>query len=1673
MANGHSRLWKRWIIKTLELFEARRLYGKSPRRRAGSRRPRLSLERLEDRVVPALVTLSSAAGSALDLQPPVAGDDVATTSPGTPAFIDLLGNDFDPDGSLDWQTLTVTTPPAHGTVLIEPLFDGDVLFYAYVLYTPDPDFQGDDVFGYTVQDNDGAVSNMATVTVTVVNLPPVANEDLVFTAEGTPVSIDVLANDFDPDGSFDSATLTVTAAPAHGTISVQSSPFGPPIFVYTPDPDTRQTLVVDDPRDVVDGDYSPGHLSLREAIFLANTPGDTDSFRYTIADNYGLLSPEATVTITVTPAPTTITFAPGLTALGPATLSLTLAGDTAEGNSALAITSVITIQGPTGPHGITLSGTGSAGDLRLFLVTKGGDLTLQNLTFRNWSTDGNGGVLNMQYQGIATISDSLLAGNFAYNQGGAIYNFGGTVSLSHSTLSGNRADQGGGIYQEVGTLVVSDSTLSGNRASQGGGLFNKYGLWSLTHSTLSANSASDSGGGFYNFGGEHDVSDFEIAPVTLTDSTVTRNSARDGGGFFNSGIMTLTNCVVSGNTADLGGGFSNGHIASFIEPTQHIGDLTLTNTTVSANSAKKGGGFHNVGLVTLIDSTLADNKANQGGGLFQHALESHTLQLNGAVTLTNSLLFRNTAREGGGAYNEFGWLTLFNSTLSRNSATGNGGAIWNSSALVLTNSTLSGNSAKNGGGLYNQFGLATLTNTIVAGNTRGSLPSDIAGAAVDILSSFHNLIGPGGSGGLTNGIQGNHVGVNPLLAPLANYGGPVKTFALLPGSPAIDAGIGTDPDARGIDPVGPKDIGAFESGGFTLTVSGGSGQTTDLNRPFLQLLIVTVTALNPIEPVVGGLVTFSVPPSGASAHLSAATAKIGINRKASVTARANGLPGTYQVTATGSGANVPAVFTLSNRGTPSSLTAATSVPASPAVPLPTFVSNTMPVATSPPVPPSSISSNNPPTAPQPATSIPSLNIPGTIYNLNAARQLLKQSPGSPWTIVDVDVQSYRVAPNGDLYLLNDRHELKRFFDGNASYIVHVGVTSFAISSEGTIYLINAVGELFLLKSPDHYDVVPEISAGDLHFCTDLPTLAEIMRTAHMTTSDSYFPPEPGDPPESAITPDPNSPFSNVRFVIERILDRIGPPQFYPNVGLVQKHYCTYKCTISYDVNIDRSEPHTRVLFLDHVHLHRYVIGAASPNVTGTKSAPPTVANSPAGPLPGSLTNMGAMLTSTGEQPPLRDTVPKSLTTAPDGTIYLLGGGDHGDAPQLGDDPGPIQLWRLRPGTTWEFVARVFSFAVGPDSTLTILTAQHELRTLPSSSGTWVTLDVGVQSFSMTPEGTLYALQADQDLRRMLPGSNLWTTLDTGVQSFTMAPDGTLYELNNRQQLKRLKGRTQWSLLDTGVQSFAMADDGTIYELNGRQQLKKLTPRGVWTILDTGVQSFTRDSDGTLHAINDLHQLKRLTARDHWTVIATGVQSFVVVPNALHDLYLLTDQHELKRLEAGYFWTTLRSDVLSMTMDTDGTVRVRDTLDRLWLYATGEIYTRTIIDPIEGGPNVPLFCFDPPYHPEIMRAARLTSNNQSFLVVLNSGSGQEPYFSDALNPVLLDPTSPFSNFVFVIEPVLDEVLPPRSFPHIGPAQMHQCRYQCTIYYDDLRTAGTQALVIFIDHDHLIRGPYGPG
>ena len=315
--------------------------------------------------------------------------------------------------------------------------------------------------------------------------------------------------------------------------------------------------------------------------------------------------------------------------------------------------------------------------------------------------------------------------------------------------------------------------------------------------------------------------------ASISGLTITGGSDSNGGGLDNyGGNLTMTGCTVSGNSAgSYGGGlYSNSS-----------GTTTLTDCTVSGNSAGYGAGLWNSGTATLTDCTVTGN--------------SNVLSL--------------TPTAAGGLYNVGGTLTLTDCTVSGNNGyLYVGGVVTRYGILTLTNCTVSDNTTYSVvcrlGLIRYGYSTTTLNNTIVAGNTGGF--QDVIGN----MSGSNNLIGTGSD--FMNGVDGNIVDVtNPLLAPLGNYGGPTQTMALLPGSLAIDAGNnmlipgGATTDQRGDHRIvnGSVDIGAFESSGFTIAVTSGSDQTA--GAVFPEPLVATVTANNLIEPVAGGLVTFTPP----------------------------------------------------------------------------------------------------------------------------------------------------------------------------------------------------------------------------------------------------------------------------------------------------------------------------------------------------------------------------------------------------------------------------------------------------------------------------------------------------------------------------------------------------------------------------------------------------------------------------------------------------------------------------------------------------------------------------------------------------------------------------------------------------------------------------------------------
>lgn len=368
-----------------------------------------------------------------------------------------------------------------------------------------------------------------------------------------------------------------------------------------------------------------------------------------------------------------------------------------------------------------------------------------------------------------------------------------SVTIAGLTISGGDGGQqgGGGILNDHAILTIDNCVVQNSFVVQynsGGGIYNDGSAGSSTltvlNSTVTGNHAYSAGGGIYNA-----ADNGGSAAVSLTNSTVHGNTAAHdaipvgggaGGGIYNSGgTMTITNSTVNNNTAGSPGpNFPTGNGGGIVS----YGTLTIIDSTISGNQAYlAGGGIENGGVLTIDSSTVSGNGANG----------QHDGQPWG---------------RGGGIS---GSVTFANSTLSGNSAALAGGGI--DGAATVTNSTISDN---NGGGI-SVSGTLEIGNTVLKAAARGANISNDGGT---VISHGYNLSSDDGGGYLTG--PGDQINIDPLLGLLQDNGGPTATHALLPDSPAIDAGDPNFTQPPNYDQRGPGfervfngriDIGSFEA----------------------------------------------------------------------------------------------------------------------------------------------------------------------------------------------------------------------------------------------------------------------------------------------------------------------------------------------------------------------------------------------------------------------------------------------------------------------------------------------------------------------------------------------------------------------------------------------------------------------------------------------------------------------------------------------------------------------------------------------------------------------------------------------------------------------------------------------------------------------------------------------
>jgi len=172
--------------------------------------------------------------------PPVADNESSTgNTPGDIVSQDILVGDTDADGTIDATSVNLVTPAGATNVITD--LDGDVIGFTVpgegvwlyddntgsLSFDPETGFTGDPTtIEYTVDDNDGNTSNIATVTVEYANIPPIANNDSSTGNDtGNPATLNALGNDTLSDGStpdpddivFDLVVPTGATNPVLGT----------------------------------------------------------------------------------------------------------------------------------------------------------------------------------------------------------------------------------------------------------------------------------------------------------------------------------------------------------------------------------------------------------------------------------------------------------------------------------------------------------------------------------------------------------------------------------------------------------------------------------------------------------------------------------------------------------------------------------------------------------------------------------------------------------------------------------------------------------------------------------------------------------------------------------------------------------------------------------------------------------------------------------------------------------------------------------------------------------------------------------------------------------------------------------------------------------------------------------------------------------------------------------------------------------------------------------------------------------------------------------------------------------------------------------------------------------------------------------------------------------------
>lgn len=184
-------------------------------------------------------------------------------------------------------------------------------------------------------------------------------------------------------------------------------------------------------------------------------------------------------------------------------------------------------------------------------------------------------------------------------RGGAIYNVGGTLTISNSVITGNTAANGGGMNNAASTGPAVNGNLT------------------IVNCTFSSNTSSSSGAALQNF---------STSTVSIRNSTLSGNTSNGtgiAGALQANGTVTITNSTISGNSAPAGTGgglYYNGT------------NLIVTNSTIVNNSSLNGGGgFHRTGTTLTANIRNTIIAGNSGAATSPDAFGDATSQGNNII----------------------------------------------------------------------------------------------------------------------------------------------------------------------------------------------------------------------------------------------------------------------------------------------------------------------------------------------------------------------------------------------------------------------------------------------------------------------------------------------------------------------------------------------------------------------------------------------------------------------------------------------------------------------------------------------------------------------------------------------------------------------------------------------------------------------------------------------------------------------------------------------------------------------------------------------------------------------------------------------------------------------------------------------------------------------------------